>query len=247
MYHAVHPDRSLISTAPGDFERQMSWLHDQGYQALTFRAFVGHLNSNTPFPEKAVVITFDDGFECLHTFAAPILANYGFSATVFLVTDYCGRKNNWPGQPPNIPEHPLLSWEKICEMDRMGFEFGVHSASHPRLDSLSFKKLRHEVAGPKDVIEERLGHGVETFAYPYGRYNQQVIQIVQEMYTGACSTKTGLAGFDSRPFEIERVDINFFHQSWMFPWIGSPFAAPYLKGRGVMRTLTGKILNRTWR
>jgi len=247
MYHAVHPDRSLISTGPSDFERQIGWLHDQGYQALTLRTFVEHLHANTPFPEKAIVITFDDGFECLYTFAAPVLADYGFSATIFLVTDYCGRKNNWPGQPRNIPEYPLLSWEQICEMDRMGFEFGVHSASHLRLDELSYKKLEYEVAGSKEILEEHLGHGVETFAYPYGRYDQEVMQIVQGTYTGACSTKPGLAGLGSRPFEIERVDINFFRQPWMFPWIGAPFAGSYLKGWGVFRTLTGKILNRTWR
>jgi peptidoglycan/xylan/chitin deacetylase (PgdA/CDA1 family) len=247
MYHAVHPDRSLISTAPLDFEQQMRWLYDQGYQTLPFSGFVDHLRNKTPFPERTVVITFDDGFESLYTYAVPVLTAYGFTATIFLVTDYCGQKNSWPGQPQSIPEFPLLSWEQICEMDHLGFEFGAHSASHPRLDQLTPDRLEYEVAASKKIIEEHLGHAVETFAYPYGQYNQKVIQVVQDAFRGACSTKPGLAGYDSDPFEIERVDINYLNHSWLFPWISGPLASSYLKGRGVLRYLAGKVLNRTWR
>lgn len=163
MYHAFDESRSIIAIPPAVFAWQMRWLHENGYQVIPLSRLVQYLRNADPLPARSVVITFDDGFETIYTYAFPVLVRYGLPATVFLVAGYCGRQNDWPNRPLTVPHLSLLSWTQIREMDRRGIEFGAHSLSHPRLDRLAPEKAAPEILDSKACIEDRLGHAVELF------------------------------------------------------------------------------------
>ena len=123
MYHALGEQATVVSVPQATFAWQMQWLHDNGIQGISVGSLVRRLQERQPLPERCVGITFDDGFESVYRVAFPILRRYGFSATVFLVTDYCEGLNDWPAQPVGIEYMPLLTWAQVKEMDEYGIEF----------------------------------------------------------------------------------------------------------------------------
>lgn len=211
----------------------MRWLIEGGFQVLSAGALVGILRNGGSPPVNAVVLTFDDGLECLYWNVYPVLREFGFTATVFLVSGYCGKLNNWPGQPDGIPSLKLLNWEQIGEMDEDGIEFGAHSVSHPRLDRLSQVEVEIELNESKSDIERHLGHVVEVFAYPYGSYDTHVRELVSRIFLGACGTEIGYVNSDSDPFALDRIDMYYFQRPALFRSLFSP------SGRLITRVLRG--------
>jgi peptidoglycan/xylan/chitin deacetylase (PgdA/CDA1 family) len=246
MYHNVHPDPSIISISPETFNQQIEWLYNQGFKALGLSLLIEHLRNGKEIPLNSVFLTFDDGYADLHTYVFPTLINYGFSSTVFLVSGYCGKSNDWPGQLSIIPRMSLLDWDQIFEMDDQGIEFGVHTATHPMLDELHLEELRDEIRGSKEFLEERLGHEIKSFAYPYGRFNEQVKSIVMREFQGACSTMIGFVNSGSDPYEIKRIDINFIKELWMFRSLNSSAFPYYLAARRSLRNVSKVLFKRTW-
>jgi peptidoglycan/xylan/chitin deacetylase (PgdA/CDA1 family) len=246
LYHNLDEGASVVSLRPEQFAWQMRWLHERGYQAVRLSEIVRHLRHEGALPRKAVAITFDDGFESVYQIAASVLSRYGFSATVFLVPAFCSQTNTWPGQPRGVPSYPLMSWGQICELDRSGIEFGAHSVHHQRLDRLALEEATVEILDSKARIEDRLGHAVPHFAYPYGRYNAAVKAIVSQAFAGACAAWPGLVGTGSDPWELPRIDVLYVARTPLFRQMGSHFFGPYLVLRRSLRTLTSWLLRRQW-
>jgi len=245
-YHAIHPDRSLISITPGEFEWQLNFLKKNGYQVVTLNQLVQWLEQAVKFPRRAVVLTFDDGLECIYHFALPILKKYDFVATVFLVSGFIDKDNNWPGQPEIIAKLPTLSWHQIREMDRSGIQFGAHTLTHPRLDLLNPVEIEREILDCKASIQDQLRHSIDQFAYPYGRYNDQVLNLVKKNFNGACSTRLGYATQQSDPYMIERIDINYISHPMLFKRINSPAVSLYFSARRPLRILRASLTRQPW-
>lgn len=245
-YHALDESRSIIALSPTVFTWQMRWLHQNGYQVIPLSRLVQHLRNGDPLPTRSIVITFDDGFETVYTRAFPVLARHGFPATVFLVTGYCGRQNDWPNQPLIVPRLSLLTWARIREMDRYGIEFGAHSITHPWLDRVAPDELEYEILFSKANIEEQVGHSIELFAYPYGRYNEAIRAIVSRAYAGACTTRLGMVGIESDPLALERIEALYVARPLIFRQLANPLFSFYVNLRRPLRALSSFILNRPW-
>jgi peptidoglycan/xylan/chitin deacetylase (PgdA/CDA1 family) len=110
----------------------------------------------------------------------------------------------------------MLSWNEIQEMQRGGIDFGAHTLTHPDLTRLSFGQVKAEVREAKSVIEGTLGVAVTSFAYPYGRYNGQVRDIVREHFACACSDKLRLVSQGSDLLGLERVDTFYLRTDRLF-------------------------------
>jgi peptidoglycan/xylan/chitin deacetylase (PgdA/CDA1 family) len=246
-YHALDENRSVISTPPAIFAWQMGWLHEQGYQVIPLSRLVTCLRNHESPPDRSVVITFDDGFVSVYTAAFPNLARYGFPATVFVVPDYCSKRNDWPSQPAGIPRLALMSWAQIREMSRHGIEFGAHTASHPFLDQLTLAEAEREILSSKADIEQQLGQAVELFAYPYGRFNQMIKQIVSQAFAGACSTELGLVEANSDLFDLKRVEVHYIEQQLLFQSLASPIFSLYLGALRPLRATASAVLQRPWK
>src|SRR3974390_230673 len=102
LYHNVAPSRSgphpELTVTPKVFERQMEWLARTGHSPLSAVGVIDCLEQRGHLPDKPILITFDDGYADIATYALPILQSYGFSATVFVATRLLGLSLPWDGR-----------------------------------------------------------------------------------------------------------------------------------------------------
>ena len=108
------------------FAEQMSYLAREGYQCLTLRDGEAFLQGDERTRPRAVVLTFDDGYKDFHEFAYPLLRQYGFGATVFVVTGQVGGLSRWDAGS----ETPLMGWTELRDLAAHGIEIGSHTASN---------------------------------------------------------------------------------------------------------------------
>ncbi|MCL4488736.1 MAG: polysaccharide deacetylase family protein [Chloroflexi bacterium] len=202
MYHRIaqvpreHDPRGL-AVPPRQFERQMAYLKQHGYQCILLDNAAHRLRTTRQMSRKSFVLTFDDGYHDFYSVAFPILQNLGFAATVFLVAGRVGGYSNWNGQP-TTSSAPLLSWEEIRELACSGFTIGSHTLTHPRLTLLDDDRAVHEIRDSKTIIEDSVGAAVDVFAYPYTDLDLRIRRIVvQSGYAAACGRDRGRWGLDN--------------------------------------------------
>ena len=184
----------------------MQALAEEGCVALNMAQVAEHFRAQRPFPRRAVAITFDDGFVNVLTEAAPIMAEYGFVGTVYVITGMVGRRTRWTDQGVALPSLPLLTWSQVTELQKRDFEIGAHSVTHGFLTQYPPDNLKHELTAPKDVLERELGAPISTFAYPQGDYNRRVIASVTSAgYATAVTVDQGRATLNSNPFTLPRL------------------------------------------
>ena len=205
-YHSLDEGGSVISVAPKVFAAQMQSLAQSGKRVVKLDE-VAHL---LDIGESAVAITFDDGFRNFLEHAAPVLAQYNFPATVFLVTAHCGRDNGWPTQPKDVAPQPLLSWDEVKSLHAAGIQFGAHSQSHPILTRLPPDAAEAEMVGSKRAVEVALGGPVESFAYPYGACDTHTRVLARRHFHVACGVELGYATRNSDRLELERLDMYYW-------------------------------------
>jgi peptidoglycan/xylan/chitin deacetylase (PgdA/CDA1 family) len=140
------------------FRRQMEWIKQSGIRGLC-------VSEALTYPAGAnVCITFDDGCETDWIGAAPVLRELGLAATFYITAGRIGTAG-------------YLSETQLRELDGQGFEIGCHSMTHPYLSDLEEPDLKREIVEAKDRIEQVLGHQVEHFSCPGGRYNERVLRV----------------------------------------------------------------------
>ena len=189
----------LLFVAPDNFEKQMRYLKEKGYQVISLDTLVEGLKNGKKLPHNTVVITIDDGYKSIFTYAYPILKKYGFPATVFLISDFVGVKPY------------MLNWDEVKEMSKNNISFGGHTRNHVSLPSIKNKKdvLWDEIAGCKKVIEDHLGMPIYYFCYPGGGFNEEIEVFVKKAgYKGACATNRSFDILNKRNFyELDRISI----------------------------------------
>lgn len=235
-FHAVDDKPSVISFPPSVFERGMALLHDSGYRTLSLVELNDFLRRGVVFPKRSFVITFDDGYQSVYDHAFPILQRYGFSATVFLTVGRSGQLVDTDRLPP-MCSRSMLNWREVKEMHRSGITFGGHTLTHPDLTLLPDEQVEAEVVGGKVAIEDALGTPVETFAYPFGRYNDRCRELVSRHCFCACSDRLGLFSKTSDPYAIERVDSYYLRNLSLFSALHTKTFAFYIRARGIPRQM----------
>ncbi|MCC6302086.1 MAG: polysaccharide deacetylase family protein [Gammaproteobacteria bacterium] len=157
------------------FAAQMAFLHRFGYRVLGLDAAVAALRGDQPIPPRAVVLTFDDGYENFYEYAYPVLNRYGFPAIVYLLSGLLGGPAVWfTADRRDTP--PLMGPDRIRELRRLGVDFGSHGVSHAKLTDVTAARVEEELTRSKAALEDLLGEEVRHFCYPYGRHNAAVVE-----------------------------------------------------------------------
>lgn len=183
------PYPELYVTRP-DFHRQMAWLDDHGYEAVTLEMVEEAWYHGGTLPAKPVVISFDDGYRPQFTFALPEL-----------------RKHGWPGVLNLKAEGSDLYTSNVEAMIDAGWELAAHTIHHLDLTTLEPEQLEEEVAGSRRMLQREYHVPVKNFCYPAGQFNETVIAAVKAAgYTGATTEIPGAAERGS-PFELKRFEI----------------------------------------
>ena len=118
-FHALDGAAAPDSFPPDRFARGMAALHARGYRAIDLLDLVEALRNDAPLPERAFVLTFDDGCDSVYAQAAPILARYDWTATIFLVTGEEGRKSD-SDRLPGVSGRRMMSWREIDDLRMAG-------------------------------------------------------------------------------------------------------------------------------
>ncbi len=240
-YHSIDDYGTPLSVSPSLFRAQMGALANEGCVTLTMSEVSNHLLTQRPFPRGAMAITFDDGFENVLISAAPIMQDYGFAATVYIITGMVGRTTQWTDRGAPLPEVRLLSWSQIGALKVQGFEIGAHSVTHGFLSQYSPDDLRRELMEPFDTLYREIGSRPLSFAYPQGDYSHRVVASVREAgYTTAVTVNQGRATPRSDPFTLPRILVSGNTTPSMMRAFSTPATGPaYLLINFVIKRLLG--------
>jgi len=204
MYHHVGEPppgadaiRRDLTVLPSEFEAQLAYLSEEGYQTIHLSDLIMHLQMGSPLPPKPIVITFDDGYHDAFTNAYPLLKEYGFVATFFIITQLAdeGRED-------------YLSWAEIKALHAAGMEIGSHTYTHPDLREQPYDYVVWQVLGSKEAIEARTKGPVRLFSYPSGKYDEQVVEVLKSTgYWGAVAVSQGAHQSSDRTFKLQRIRV----------------------------------------
>ncbi|AWV07609.1 hemin storage protein [Lysobacter maris] len=204
-------DPDLYAVGTQNFAAHLDWLAGHGYRPVSLGDVIAAADGTRPLPEKAVLLTFDDGLRSVYTHAFPLLRAYGYPALVAVVTD-------WIDMPPErridygprmFSRDDFLTWEQLREMQASGLvEIASHSHdlhhgvnSNPQGNSTPaavtrihdpasgryesereyLARVRGDLATSVSLIERELGRAPRAMVWPYAAYNSQVNRIADTL------------------------------------------------------------------
>ena len=179
MYHQVgepHNDwEARYFVTSNNFAAHARALVRNGYSAVSIDALVDWLEGGPPLKQGALLLTFDDGFRGVREHALPVLKEFGWPFTVFLVSDLIGKEDVWNRvSNPSGVTYPLLDAHEIREMQGQGVCFNSHTRNHASLPTLNDAQLVEQLVGSRNDLIRLLGHDVPYIAYPFGHLDDRV-------------------------------------------------------------------------
>lgn len=197
LYHHISDTTPAItSVAPNVFEQHLQYLQAEGFHVIGTQRMLASIDKGEPLPEKSIAIHFDDAYESVYSQAFPLLKALNWPFSIFVAT-----------QAIDDQYRGYMTWEQLAEVADYGAEIGGHSLTHSHLvRSLDeettgqwLTRVSEEVDRGNHRIEDKLDIEVSLFAYPYGEFNQQLIELLQDrdlyglaQHSGAVGTLTNL-------------------------------------------------------
>jgi peptidoglycan/xylan/chitin deacetylase (PgdA/CDA1 family) len=214
MYHSIQEGASDrrpyydINTSPPRFAQQMKFLREQGYRAVRLEE-AWKLLAQDDGDSRYVVITFDDGYRDFMTTAYPIIAEFNHTAALFVPSGLI------QDERAHFQQRECLTWSEIRELHANGIEIGSHSVTHRELKFLPTSELEAEVADSKLTIEDKIGHSITSFSYPYAFPESEAVfsgtlrdLLEKNGYLNGVTTILGSASRDSDRFLLPRLPAN---------------------------------------
>lgn len=201
MYHYVEyvqdkgdTIRQSLNIIPSIFDEQVKTLQDNGYTFLTAHELADILDEKMEVPEKPVLLTFDDGHWDLYTDILPILQKYHVRATAYIA-------------PGLLNGSDFLNTQQLEKVATSGaVEIAAHTAHHVWLKGKSLEVIQKEVKDSKAMLEKIINRPVVSFAYPFGAFDDQVIQVVKDAgFTTAVSTVPGIEQSKTNKYFLYRI------------------------------------------
>lgn len=205
VYHHVATDTPPSTTiSPTDFRAHLDYLRDNDFSVVSLPELLDDLQNRRPVPDKAVAITFDDGYISIYDTAFPMLQEYGYPFTLFLSTD-----------PINNNQANYMSWDQVKTMSDAGVTIANHMVEHPYMlerrageDEQSWiSRMRAELLEAEQTIAEHTGQSHRLLAYPYGEYDERLkAMVAEEGFTGLAQN-SGAVGYYSDFLALPRYPL----------------------------------------
>lgn len=219
MYHSIAYEKGNdLRVPPEKFRQELQIIKDNGFTPITLDELYSHFNDEaalpqepiviTPddgyrdndevvLPQKPIVITLDDGYRDNYENALPILKEFGFKATVFVITCQIDSGSDF------------MTSSQLKEMNANRIDIECHTVTHPHLKDLSHDKQLVELKDSKAKLEKILNKKINYIAYPYGSYNDDTLKIAQNLgYKMAVTTNEGLANKAQGIYALDRMYIS---------------------------------------
>ena len=187
--------RYNLSFSPQKLEQFLIFFEEHNIKTLTFWDLKKIIERKKEFPEKAVMLTFDDGYKNHYDNAFPILKKYNAKGVFFIISSKPDNDSNY------------ANWNQLKEMADNGQEIASHTVSHLNLVNFSKAEIKSELEISKNTIEKKIGKPVISLCYPAGKYNERVIEVAKENYLFARTTKLGKHFSFQKRYEIPIIRI----------------------------------------
>lgn len=236
IYDEMHFEENGSVLRLSDFREQMEWLDKEGYETIFMSELADMLKSDEKLPKKTVVITFDDGYESNYIYAYPILKRYKQKANLAPVVS-ASEAREQSREAFDAHKLPHLTFAEMREMQNSGvFEFGSHSykghgevnvdmdgntdaflvnrkvntkSGHTETREEYLLRVNRDIVTSKIVLDERLGKAERFFAYPFGRYTNDLCNVVAGAgFECALTTKAGYVNKNSNLYALPRLAVN---------------------------------------
>jgi peptidoglycan/xylan/chitin deacetylase (PgdA/CDA1 family) len=227
LYHHINPHRGdVVTVRPEVFAAQMGYLVEHGYRFLSADELVDHVRGVRPVEEKAVVLTFDDGWLDNYLHAYPLLLRLGLKATVFVVTartDAASLRGCGCAYTTAVPLHEeakrlireghaervVLDWSTVRAMAGSGLVgFHSHTVNHRPCGQLSPGELVFELTESKRSLERELGSVSPYLCWPYGSFTDHAVDVARQIgYQALFTTIDSVCLPGSDPFRISRIEV----------------------------------------
>ena len=205
LYHHVSESTPpSTSVSPARFQEHLDYLQKNDYRVLPLQDLLQALLSGKSVPDRAVAITFDDAYISVYSEAAPRLHRLGWPFTVFVASD-----------PVDEKLVNYMSWDQLRELLKLGGSIGAHSASHAHLvrheegesESRWHQRISNEIDKNVARILEQTGVRPESFAYPFGEYNDSIKRMVGKRDMFGLAQQSGAVGRHTNPLQIPRFPL----------------------------------------
>jgi peptidoglycan/xylan/chitin deacetylase (PgdA/CDA1 family) len=215
MYHKVNdlwPNPTTVPTSV--FGEQMALLGELGYTPVSLDAVRDHYVSGAPLPERAVLITFDDGYRDNLENALPVLRRHGYPAVLFVPIGFLDDGRPLPHEESLLAlgiRNETLGWDELAELEAGGVRIESHGIGHRPLSELEPGEALREIALSKLRLEDRLGREVDAYAFVKGSladYRPEHASLVQQAgYKLAFTSVSGANGPRSDRFRLRRYNV----------------------------------------
>ena len=204
MYHSISPDINKLTVSEKNFELQMRFLSNNNYKSICFDD-LDFLDKKS----KYFIITFDDGYENVFKYALPILKKYKFTSTCFFVTKYIGKHNDWDEKNIYYYKQKIMSLEQILTWHNSGMSVGAHTENHKNLSEIDNEQKKSEILNSIEYFKSKLSLNIKYFSYPFGRYDDQTLDLIKKNFKFAVTTKRSrfISG-KFKYYELPRIPVN---------------------------------------
>ena len=199
MYHRFGEDKyPTTNVRLEQFDEHLEILASGDYTVMPLDDIVESLKAGTPLPDRTVAITIDDAYLSVYEEALPRLKARGFPATLFVAT-----------RPVDRNLRGYMSWDQLREWQAAGFGIGSQTQTHPHMHRIPLEASREEISVSNERFIAELGMRPTLFAYPYGEYNLDVLELVKASgFEAAFGQNSGVAHGYNGFFELPRFAMN---------------------------------------
>lgn len=205
LYHHVATDTPpSTSISPADFRGHLQYLEDNNFNVIPLNDMIEGLKSGKPLPDKAVAITFDDGYSSIYSEAFPLLQSFGYPFALFLSTE-----------PINNKQRNYMNWDQVREMAAAGTLIGNHLVDHPYMlqrnpgedEQQWLQRQRQQLLQAEETIAAETGQSHRYLAYPYGEYDPAIKTMLAEEGFVGFAQSSGAVGAGSDFLALPRFPL----------------------------------------
>jgi len=204
MYHSISSEQNKLSVPQKNFENQMQFMKKNNYKSINFDEL-----DNLDKKSKYFIITFDDGYEDVYTQALPVLKKFNYTSTCYFVSNLIGKYNIWDENESNFYKMNLMNFNQILSWQKNGMSIGIHTANHKNLSNINLNEKKYEIFNSINFFKSKLSLDVKYFSYPFGKYDNQTLDIIRNNFKFAVTTKRSRYSDGKFNYhELPRVPIN---------------------------------------
>ena len=204
MYHKFGESKfPSTNVTLNQFEEHLKLLTNGNYNVISLNEIVNTLKQGKSLPDRTVAITIDDAYLSVYNEAWPRLKELGLPFTIFVATDPIDRNYK-----------SYMSWDQLRELQKNGVSIGSQTASHPHMHLLTKSEAEMEIKKSNNKFLQELGIRPEIFAYPYGEYNNEIVDVIKNSgFEAAFGQNSGILHSNDDFFKLPRFAFNEIYGS----------------------------------